>query len=378
MESNKVYIKYTNCITPLGFDVSTNIAAISSGTSGIALQDNKMLLDAPFYAGVINSDKIDTAFAAISDKEEFTRLEKIMVLALKPVLDASGVAPGHKTGLIVSTTKGNITALDGNDVPPQNAYLHKMAGNIAQYFGFTTMPIVISNACVSGILSVAVAKRLVQSGMYNNVFIVSGDEVSEFVVSGFNALLAMSDVPCKPFSGSRNGITLGEAAAAVLVSADDAGAKAVIAGEASVNDANHISGPHRNGEGLLRSINNALNEAGITAQDIDYISAHGTATLYNDDMETIAFERAGLQHVPLNSFKGYYGHTLGSSGLLESVIGLECMAQNTLFASMGFDHEDVSGVNVIRENTGKNIDYFLKTASGFGGCNTAVVFKKVK
>jgi 3-oxoacyl-[acyl-carrier-protein] synthase I len=139
----------------------------------------------------------------------------------------------------------------------------------------------------------------------------------------------------------------------------------------------YISGPSRTGEGLYRSIENALQEANIKPEVVDYISAHGTATPFNDEMEAIALNRLGLQNTPINSLKGYYGHTLGASGLLETVIGIESVTKNTLFVSLGFDEMGMSQpINVIEKNQDKNIHYFLKTASGFGGCNTAVVFEK--
>jgi 3-oxoacyl-[acyl-carrier-protein] synthase-1 len=164
-----------------------------------------------------------------------------------------------------------------------------------------------------------------------------------------------------------------------LITADKTNAKARVAGDGSINDANHISGPSRTGEGLVQSIESALREAGVSPGSIDYISAHGTATLYNDEMETIAFNRMGLKEVPINSFKGYYGHTLGSAGLLETVIGLESLRQNRLFKSLGYeDAEEERQINVISDNMDHEVDYFLKTASGFGGTNTAVLFEKIK
>lgn len=377
MKLKSIYIAQTNCITPLGFSVHSNMQAIANGVSGITLQQNSMLMPDPFYAGVLNTDSLNTAFASLSS-DNFTRLEKMMLLALHPVIEQSGVVLNNKTALIVSTTKGNITALNGGDIPPKEAYLQGLANTIAQYFDFVTHPIVLSNACVSGIMAVSVAKRLVLAGVYDNVFVVSGDEVSEFVLSGFNSFKAMSDAPCKPYSDNRNGVTLGEAAAAALVTADATHAKAIIAGDGSINDANHISGPSRTGEGLVRSIESAFKEAGISSSNIDYISAHGTATPFNDEMEAIAFNRLGLNTAPVNSLKGYYGHTLGAAGLLETVIGLEAMAQNKVYASLGYDEPGVSEpINVVAKNTDTEINYWLKTASGFGGCNTAVVFQKI-
>lgn len=376
--TKEVYIAETNCITPIGFDVATNIKNIIGGVSGIQLHQNSDLMKMPFYASMINDEALNSAFVKISTAEKYTRLEKMMILALQPIVEKSKL--DERTGFILSTTKGNITALE-NPSPDnfQKAHLSQLAKNVAGFFGFATEPIVVSNACVSGILAVSVAKRLIQSEMFDNIYIVAGDEVSEFVLSGFNSFQAMSDSPCRPYSKNRNGVTLGEATAAVLVSSNKENAKIKIIGDGSINDANHISGPSRTGEGLFRSIESALAEAKINASHIDYISAHGTATFFNDEMEAIAFNRLGLENVPVNSLKGFYGHTLGTSGLLETVIGIESVLESKLFVSLGFDEMGVSQpINIIEKNVDKEMNHFLKTASGFGGCNTAVLFEKVK
>lgn len=376
----EIYITQTNCITPLGFDVESNVEAILRGDSGIQLHNDISLMPNSFYASIINDEKINSAFAKISTETKYSRLEKMMILALEPIIKNSEVELNSKTAFILSTTKGNVTALKNNSEESfNNAHLDVLAKNISDFFGIKTQPIVVSNACISGILAVSIAKRMIQSELYDNIFVVAGDEVSEFVLSGFNAFQAMSDLPCKPYSKNRTGVSLGEATAAVLISAEAKNAKIKVIGDSSINDANHISGPSRTGEGLFRSIQNALKEAQIEANKLDYISAHGTATPFNDEMEAIALNRLGLQNVPVNSLKGFYGHTLGASGLLETVIAIESANQNLLFESKGFDEIGVSeAVNVIKKNEEKSIKFFLKTASGFGGCNTAVVFEKVK
>jgi 3-oxoacyl-[acyl-carrier-protein] synthase-1 len=376
----EVFITETNCITPIGFDVATNVKNIGKCVSGIQLHQNSSLMKAPFYASIINEIDLNLAFAKISQADNYTKLEKMMILALHPIVEKSKLDFNDKTAFILSTTKGNITALENKSEENfQKAQLSQLAKTVANFFKFKTEPIVISNACVSGIMAVSVAKRLIQSKMYDSIFIVAGDQVSEFVLSGFNSFQAMSDVPCKPYSKNRNGVTLGEAAAAVLVSSNKGNSKIKIIGDGSINDANHISGPSRTGEGLFRSIENALAEAEIKAAQIDFISAHGTATSFNDEMEAIAFNRLGLENTPVNSLKGFYGHTLGASGLLEAVIGIQSVLESKLFVSLGFDELGVSqSINVIEKNGNKNSRYFLKTASGFGGCNTAVLFEKVK
>ncbi|SCY59129.1 beta-ketoacyl synthase N-terminal-like domain-containing protein [Flavobacterium caeni] len=370
--TKSVYISATNCITPLGWDATENAANILAGKSGIARHENNMMPQ-PYYAGIVDDVRMNQ-LPELGLADKYTKLEKMLILALTPIIAQH--KPSGKSLLLLSTTKGNIDALAVSSI--EQAQLAKLAQTVADFFGFTTQPVVVSNACVSGILAVAIAKRMIQADVCDDAFVVAGDLVTEFVLSGFNSFQAMSDAPCKPYSAHRTGVTLGEATAAVYVTSDPNGAKVRVSGDGAINDANHISGPSRTGEGLFLSIQAALKEAQIGADQIDYISAHGTATPFNDEMEAIAFNRAGLQDVPVNSLKGYYGHTLGASGLLELVIAIESMHRNTLFASLGFDELGVSQpINVIEANQDCSINKMLKTASGFGGCNTAVIIEKV-
>ncbi|CAM3574673.1 beta-ketoacyl synthase [Flavobacterium saliperosum S13] len=374
-----VYITDTNCVTPLGFDVTSNWEALLKGQSGIGLHDKLGMLES-FYASVIDSEQLNTAFAGISGESHFTKLEKMLILALAPIISQHKIT--NRTAFVFSTTKGNISLLENENCEIEAAHLSALAKKISTFFGFTTEPIVVSNACVSGILAIAVAKRMLQSGVYDNAFVVAGDEVSEFVLSGFNSFQAMSQAPCKPYDKDRNGVTLGEAAAAVYMTSHSdevQNGDMKILGDGAINDANHISGPSRTGEGLFRSIESAFKESGLEPEKLSYISAHGTATLYNDEMEAVAFNRLGLQKVPVNSLKGFYGHTLGASGLLETVIAIESARKNQLIGSKGFSEMGVTqSIEVIKEHTENEINYFLKTASGFGGCNTAVLFEKVR
>ena len=373
------YITLSNCVTPLGFDVKSNFEAISNGISGIQFHEKSQLLNASFHAATIDSESLNNAFLQIETDDSFSRLEKMLILALKPIIEVEKIS--HRTAFILSTTKGNITTLENSAPNIQQAQLGTLAKKMATYFGFTTEPIVVSNACVSGVLAIAVAKRLIQAGAYDDAYIVAGDEVSSFVLSGFNSFQAMSDKPCMPFDKNRDGVTLGEASAAVYITSheiENCSGVLKVLGDGSVNDANHISGPSRTGEGLVKSIESALKESGVAIDSIDYISAHGTATLYNDEMEAIAFNRLGLDQVPVNSFKGFFGHTLGASGLLEAVIAAYSASENHLIASKGYTERGTSyAINIIKENKAKSINYFLKTASGFGGCNTAVIFEKI-
>ncbi|MCD1115766.1 beta-ketoacyl synthase N-terminal-like domain-containing protein [Chryseobacterium turcicum] len=380
--NKEIYITDYNCVTPLGFDVQSNWKALLKGKSGVALHkviDNQ---DA-FFVSKIDDEKLEEEFnklfdSAQSSKENFTRLEKMFLLSIKPLVERHSIS--DETAFILSTTKGNISILKNQTTLPEGVFLSSLAQKIADFFGFKTKPIVVSNACVSGVMAISVAKNMIQAGKYKNAFVLAGDEISEFVISGFNSFQAIGTEPCKPYDKNRNGINLGEATAAIYITSElnqTEKFRFKVLGDSAINDANHISGPSRTGDGLFASIQNAMKEAKVSAEKIDFISAHGTATIYNDEMEAIAFNRMDLQNVPLNSMKGYYGHCLGAAGLLESIISMESALNKTLIPSKNFEEMGVSqDLNIIKENQPVEIKYILKTASGFGGCNAAIVLEK--
>jgi 3-oxoacyl-(acyl-carrier-protein) synthase len=386
----EVYITDYNCVTPLGFDVSSNWNALVEGKSGVGL--HKIIENQePFYASMIDSEKLDNEFNIFFDSPQkseiqrlandnmnFTRLEKMFLLSLKPLVERHLIS--EETALILSTTKGNISLLKNQETLPESVFLSNLAQKLADFFGFQTKSIVVSNACVSGVMAISVAKNMILAGKYKDAFVVAGDEISEFVISGFNSFQAIGTEICKPYDKNRDGINIGEAAAAVYITSKrdkNENFSFKILGDSAINDANHISGPSRTGDGLFASIKNAMTEAQLSAEKIDFISAHGTATIYNDEMESIAFNRMNLQNIPLHSLKAYYGHCLGASGLLESIISMESALKNTLIPSKNFEETGTSQpLNIIRENQSTEIKYILKTASGFGGCNAAIVLEK--
>lgn len=378
---NKIYLSYNNIISGLGFNSETVVENIVKGLTGLQRYEDASMLPEPFCASLISSEEIKNKFDKIADSSNYTKLEQMLILSLKNVFDASKIHLDERVGLIISTTKGNIDVLENESkFPDSRAYLSELGNTVRNYFGFKNEAIVLSNACVSGVLAVSAAKRFISEGKYDHVFVTSGDLVTKFILSGFNSFQALSAEPCKPYDKDRIGINLGEVAASVLItsSTENLSKDAVeVLGDATCNDANHISGPSRTGEGLFRSVKAAMSAARIDASEIDFVSAHGTATSFNDEMEAIAFNRLGLETVPLNSLKGYFGHTLGASGLLETIVGMHSLKRNVLFTSKGFTELGVSKkINIITATTPKNLNIFLKTASGFGGCNTAVIFKK--
>lgn len=378
----EVFTSYNSIYSPLGFTTKDNYTALLSNATGIKSIPFGKLNEA-FCLSVISKTALENASVQLKNHQHYTKLEKLSILSIQDVLQQSGLSlKDPKTLLIYSTTKGNIDLIDpehSSAFPSQRAYLSVMAQVIADYFEAVNTPLVLSNACISGLLAIINAKRLIDSNYYDNVIVCGGDLVTEFTVSGFKSFNALSANPCKPFDAKRDGINLGEAVATLLITKNKSlqiPSSLIIVDGASANDANHISGPSRNGDGLLQAIKHTFRNCPEITPDT--INAHGTATPYNDEMESIAFERAGLTQVPVNSLKGYYGHTLGAAGVLETIIAIESAANNQLIYSAGYKEKGVTGnIQIISKHQLKLIKHVLKTASGFGGCNASALFSKI-
>jgi 3-oxoacyl-[acyl-carrier-protein] synthase-1 len=348
---------------------------LKNGVSGIAKHNNTNISPTPFYASLFKEEDF---------KEDaiHTKFEKLLIASAEQALSSCDINPkDESTILIVSSTKGNISLLETEPDRPdlkKRIALHTSAKLVADYFEFKHQPLIVSNACISGIMGILTGLRLIQTGQYDNAVVVGADVITKFVLSGFQSFQAVSAEPCKPFDADRTGITLGEGAATMILTGNPqySNEVKVLAGAVS-NDANHISAPSRTGEELCQAINKSLIDAGLTSADVDLISAHGTATMYNDEMEAKALSLAGLGNVPTNSLKGFYGHTLGAAGLIESIISVQSLKDGIILPTPGFETLGVSNsINVTTKLLTSPLKAFLKTASGFGGCNGAVLFGK--
>ncbi len=292
-----------------------------------------------------------------------------------PALEAASLrADLPETVVIVSSTKG------------ENFDLWKPALAFAGALHNPNPPVVISNACTSGVCAQIVTARLIASGRYKAAVVVGCDILTEFIRSGFEALKALSPNSCRPFDAQRDGLNLGEAVATMLFADEQWWQEQhpekqtywhYEAGSIH-NDANHITGPSRTGEGSYRCLCDVLE--GVDNQAITMIGLHGTGTLYNDEMESIALHRAGLSGIPANSLKGVYGHTLGAAGLLETILCLRALEEGVILPTQGFETQgttypvNVSNKSRTVENT--NEMQFIKLLSGFGGTNAAVRYKR--
>jgi 3-oxoacyl-[acyl-carrier-protein] synthase I len=376
-----VYVNAHNIISASGITSEENFASVLKGYSGVQLQHRNDIDDEPFYASLIDEKLLQKVSVDVNNKD-YTRFETLLIASVEQALKNSAIdIRDEKTILIFSSTKGNVELLENQDVTPElteQISLFHSATLVTEYFKNPNTPVVISNACISGIAALLFAKRILQSGRFEHAVVVGADTISKFIFSGFKSFRALSNGKCKPFSIDRDGINLGEAAATVILTTIKSSNNIQLKGGATGNDANHISGPSKTGDELSRAINIALTEANILPEEIDFISAHGTATLFNDEMEAKAFVSSGLNDIPVNSLKGFFGHTLGAAGLVESVISLMSVEKNVIIPTLGFTSPGIPvAINICTQPIYKPLKSFLKTASGFGGCNGALVFSKV-
>ena len=381
-------------IGPLGFGTAENLSAVISGRLGVSRDDSGEISDGVIMAGRISGERLGK-YADELGLTDYSKLVQLVILAIEDVLVRSRVdIKRENCGIIISTTKGEITSIasGGEDIP-----LWQTAEEIACHFGMSTRDVmVISNACISGVSAIVTAGRLIRERDYESVIVVGIDLLSHFITSGFGSFRSLSEELCLPYDNRRCGLNLGEACGAVLLTGKAVGscAKSIfdnkkeegggvmeeifLLGGAISNDANHISGPSRTGDGLFFAMQSAMSEAGIESGAIDTVNLHGTATVFNDEMESKAMQLAGLDGVPVNSLKPYFGHTLGASGVIETIILLYQIRNGTIYAVPGYKECGVSvSLNISNEHRIlPKIDYALKTASGFGGCNAAIVISR--
>lgn len=354
------YIIADNIISPLGETSEENYLSVKAGRSGIrAYEPGTCNIPEGFYASLLFED-----FETLTLRS-----------AQKAIANARLELKGKRTAFILSSTKGNIE---------ENISLADSAQRIATQLGIDSKPIVVCNACISGLSALILGNRLIDSGLYDSAIVCGCDTPRQFILSGFQSLKALSPEPCRPFDMERMGLNLGEAAATLILSKNPIQGNSWRMGDGFIrNDAFHISTPSKTADGLYLSLQRTLEsftkEISSTCKQIDmkehlaFINAHGTATLFNDQMESVAIGRAGLSDLPANAYKSFWGHTMGAAGILETIISMKAIDDDTILGTRGFSELGVSEkMNICAENRPTDKKGFIKMLSGFGGCNATI------
>ena len=369
-----VYKVADNILSPLGVTTAENYQAVKVGRSALERYDQRWALTEPVTASLFSEEQ-EKRFTVSG----LSRFQSMVITSIRQALSQTTLDVSQpNVVLILSTTKADVELLEL--LPPTEGGIcpspSDSALRIAQALGFTTQPMVVCNACISGLSALILATRLLEDGQYDYAVVCGADSQSRFIVSGFQSLKALSPEPCRPFDMERIGLNLGEAAATMILSRQAEHDATWAIGQGVVrNDASHISNPVKNGEGSYRALTATLGDA--PSEALAFVSAHGTATIFNDQMESVAIERAGLSSVSVNGYKGYYGHTMGAAGVLETILSMAALDDHTVICTRGFEELGVSGkIRLSADNQATDKHAFVKMLSGFGGCNAALLCDK--
>ena len=407
----RVVITGLGCVTPVGTGKDDFWVNIKSGVSGI---DKITRFDYTNYQTQIAGEVKDFTPEDYISKKELKKMDRFTQFAMvasklavaDSELDLNNI-DGNRMGTVIGTGIGGVETIEAqhkNLLGKGNRRVspffipmmigNMAAGQVAIEFGAKGPSTNICTACASGTNSVGDAFKIIQRGDAD-IMIAGGTEaaVAEFAVAGFCNMKAMStnnDNPQKasrPFDKDRDGFVMGEGCGILILEELESAIKrnakiyAEIVGYGMTSDAYHITTPAENGEGAARSMQMAINDAGIEPEKIDYINAHGTSTYYNDLYETMAIKSVfgeNAKNVSISSTKSMTGHLLGASGAIEAIVCALAIKNNFVPPTINLENPGEGMDLDYTPNKGKErtINYALSNSLGFGGHNATIVLKK--
>jgi len=404
----RVVITGMGVVSPLGNSVDSLMEGLAQGRSAVKRMD-----DWSVYKGL---HSLVGAPAVLENERQIPRqsrrsMGRLSIFAAQAAtqavedagLDADAVA-SDRTGCVVGSTMGSAASItetfelvlperDIAQLPSTKFFQcvsHTAAMNISQYLGITGTVLAPSAACASGLQALGVGFDLIRSGRQDRVLCGGAEELHPTVTGSFDVLFATSshrnDSPKttpRPFDRDRDGLVCGEGAGIlVLEEMEQAlarGAKihAEVLGFATCGSGAHIS--QSNADAMVRCLRQVLEESGVQPLEIDYISAHATATEHGDVEEAKALKELFGDAVPVSSLKGHMGHTLGASGAIELIASLEMMKQGVVYPTLNLDNIDpeCGGIRHVVQPLEKTVDVVLKNSFAFGGINAALVCRKI-
>lgn len=370
---NEVYIVDYSIATGLGNTLSENWEKLNNGVSAIAEISH------------FSIDSIDFHKAAVNKSLWENKVQSRICELAGQALEELDTVPDN-TFIIWTGVKGNVEMIESEeemDVPTLPRHFRHW---VAERLGINSTGMEINAACASSTVGVAIGAQIISCGECSSVLVVAADIVSRFVHMGFAALRALSPTICRPFDVKNDGLNLGDGAVAILLSntelvkKNNFDIKAKVSGWGISNDANHITGPDRDGCGLIMAIEKAMTMAKLHPEDVEAFCAHGTGTRYNDSMELSAVKTIFAdKKFPIFSIKGAIGHTLGAAGGIEAALCSEALRRKMVPPTVGTNKSETRGegriMNISQKFAGNNI---LTTNSGFGGVNAALILESHK
>lgn len=372
--SMNVVIVAADCLTPYGMGVEACWQGLLSGKTAISRLSR-------FATGAFMSD-----YAATVAGLDYHGGRSLVMQMLERLFTCSAPLVPADAPLYLATTKGEIdflemSVLSGSGDADESS-LERLLEKVAALSGAGGGGLVLSAACTSASAAAARGAALIREGGADCVLVVACDAVTEFVFSGFSSLMALDRQPSRPFDRNRAGLSVGEAAAYLLLMSEERALRerrtplAELAGWGMSDDANHMTGPSRESEGMIRAIRAALARASLGEERIDLISAHGTGTPYNDAMEMRAFRSLfGERRPPVYSVKGGIGHTMGAAGLVELIVAVRALSAGVAPPTLNLEQpgDDARGWVLAEPRPLEASGHALVTNAGFSGINTALV-----
>jgi 3-oxoacyl-[acyl-carrier-protein] synthase II len=394
--SRRVFVTGCGMISSIGNNFGAMEEAVFLGKSGIGPIS---ILDTNHKGRLISgevrlADRELAEMAGIALINGLTRTSLLGLIVAKEAIVAAGLTNLKELALISGTTVGGMVSTEkyypdflSND--SKNDYIEShdcgdSTERIAGFLGINGYVSTINTACSSAANAIMLGVRLIKSGQVERVLAGGVDALSKFTLNGFNTLMIVDQEPCKPFDDQRNGLNLGEGAGfLVLESEKVVGNKEVICeirGYGNANDAFHQTALSPEGRGAYLAMKSALNLAGLSVSDIDYINAHGTATQNNDLAEGMAIQKLFSTHVPyFSSSKPMTGHLLGASGAIEAGICIMAIKKGFVPPNLNFKTQmkELKIKPVTTAVTNVNIRHAMSNSFGFGGNNTTLIFSKI-
>ncbi len=360
-----VYISATNIVTGLGTGVEANLDALNSGRIAIDTIEH------------FDTDRLLFHKASVAKHIRERNPRSVMMELTREVINDLPKLP-EDTFLIWAGVKNDIEYIEAGQNPDLPYLPEHFIAFVQSKLGIHGGTLCCNAACAASTVAIALAAQKVAFGHERSVLVVAADIASRFTHTGFSALRALSGTDCRPFDDQRDGLCLGDGAAAIWITdGSEFPVQSTIAGWGIANDANHITGPARDGCGLIASIRQAMTISSIEPDEIEAFYAHGTGTVYNDAMELTAIETIfGEKRFPVFGVKGSIGHTLGAAGAIEVALCDKILHTNNIPPTNGMCNPEERAVGRVSSQSqtfsGNNI---LTTNSGFGGVNAAVILK---
>lgn len=411
MSNRRVVVTGLGCITPIGKNVEETWNGIENGVCGV---DTMKLVNPETFKTKMDAEVKDYNPHDYFDVKQARRLDRSSQFALIAAREAfanSGISEENtdfnNVGIFVSSGIGGLITIQNqcevnlekghNRISPMfipMSIANMPAGNIAIELGLKGESVSIVTACASSTHAIGEAYRTIKHG-YEDVILAGGTEASicEVGIGGFENMKALSSATDKnrasiPFDKERSGFVMGEGSGILVLEeyehAKKRGAKIYgeVIGYGATSDAYHITSPCPDGAGAVNAMNRAIKDAGICANDIDYINAHGTSTHLNDSCETMAIKKVmgkDWNNVLVSSTKGNTGHLLGAAGGVEAVICSKALENGIVPPTINYKVSDSEcDLNIVQNETiKKDLNVVMSNSLGFGGHNASIIFRKM-